>query len=243
MSRPSDGPSRAPVIGLSAYAVPARWGVWDTDAVLVPRAYVDAVVGAGGIPVLLPPLPGLIEPVLERLDALLLIGGPDVDPARYGAARDANTQPSQPDRDAAELGLLAEATAGALPVLAICRGLQVLNIARGGTLHQHLPDVLGDHDGSPGAGIYGTHPIKVADGSRLAQALGRTALEGVPAYHHQGIDRLADGLVATAWTPDGLIEAAEDPALPFCVGVQWHPEVGQDMSLFRALVSAAAAGS
>lgn len=239
MSRLSDGSARAPVIGLSAYAVPARWGVWDTDAVLVPRAYVDAIAGAGGVPVLLPPLVGLIEPVLDRLDALVLIGGPDVDPARYGAERDANTQPAQPDRDAAELALLAAATAGELPVLAICRGLQILNIARGGTLHQHLPDVLGDHDGSPGPGVYGTHPIKVADGSRLAQALGRTALDGVPAYHHQGIDRLADGLVASAWTPDGLIEAVEDPALPFCVGVQWHPEVGQDMSLFRALVTAA----
>ncbi|MBL8930025.1 MAG: gamma-glutamyl-gamma-aminobutyrate hydrolase family protein [Kineosporiaceae bacterium] len=234
---PPSGP--APLIGVSAYAVSARWGVWDAAAVLVPRAYVDAVVEAGGVPVLLPPLPGLIEQVTSRLDGLLLIGGPDVDPARYGAERGPDTQPAHPDRDAAELALLAAATSGQQPVLAICRGMQLLNVARGGTLHQHLPDLLGDHDGSPGPGLYGTHPIKVADGTRLADALGRTALEGVPAYHHQGVDRLADGLVASAWTPDGLIEAVEDPALPFCVGVQWHPEVGEDLSVFRALVRAA----
>ncbi len=236
MSRRSDGP---PVIGLSAYAVPARWGVWDTDAVLLPRAYVDAVAAAGGIPVLLPPLPGLIAGVLDRLDGLLLAGGPDVEPARYGQASGPNTQPAQPLRDAAELELLAEAVTSARPVLAICRGMQLLNVARGGTLHQHLPDVLGTHDGSPGPGVYGTHPITVADGSALAKALGRTAVEGVPAYHHQGVDRLGLGLTASAWTPDGLVEAVEDPELPFCLGVQWHPEVGVDASLFQALVAAA----
>jgi len=229
----------APVIGLSAYSVPARWGVWDTEAVLLPRAYVDAVAAAGGVPVVLPPLPQLIRQMVDRLDGLLLAGGPDVAPARYGAEPGPHTQPSQPDRDAAELGLLSAAVSDRRPVLAICRGMQLLNVARGGTLIQHLPDVLGEHDGSAGPGQYGTHPIKVAEGSRLARALGRTALDSVPAYHHQGVDSLGAGLVACAWAPDGVVEAVEDPALPFCVGVQWHPEVGVDASLFRALVAAA----
>lgn len=240
MSRHSDaGGSPAPLIGLSAYCVPARWGVWDTDAVLLPRAYTDAVAAAGGIPVLLPPVPDLIARVVDRLDGLLLSGGPDVAPARYGAEPGPHTQPSQPDRDAAELGLLGAAVSERRPVLAICRGMQLLNVARGGTLIQHLPDVLGNHDGSEGPGQYGTHPVKIAEGSRLAGALGRTALDGVPAYHHQGVESLGAGLVASAWTPDGLVEAVEDPTMPFCVGVQWHPEVGVDPSLFEALVAAA----
>ncbi|MFZ0161190.1 MAG: gamma-glutamyl-gamma-aminobutyrate hydrolase family protein [Kineosporiaceae bacterium] len=227
---------------MSAYAVPARWGVWDADAVLLPRAYVDAVAAAGGIPVLLPPLPGLIAGVLSRLDGLLLAGGPDVEPARYGQEAGPNTQPAQPLRDAAELDLLSAAVTSGLPVLAICRGMQLLNVARGGTLHQHLPDVLGNHDGSAGPGVYGTHPVTVAGGSRLAAALGRTEVDGVPAYHHQGVDVLGQGLIASAWAPDGLVEAIEDPTLPFCVGVQWHPEEGVDPALFRALVGAAREG-
>lgn len=227
-----------PVIGLSCYAVPARWGVWDVEAVLLPRAYVDAVAAAGGLPVLVPPLPGRIGGVLDRLDGLLLSGGPDVDPARYGRRPGPHTQPPSSERDAAELDLLSGAVERELPVLAVCRGMQVLNVARGGTLHQHLPG----HDGSPGPGRYGRHTIRVADGTRLAAALGRTRLDDVPAYHHQGIESLGAGLVETAWAADdGLVEAVEDPALPFCVGVQWHPEVGTDPSLFRALVAAATA--
>lgn len=128
-------------------------------------------------------------------------------------------------------------------MLAICRGMQLLNVARGGSLHQHLPDVPGipaDHDGSPGPGRFGRHPVRVAEGTRLAEALGRTELAAVPAYHHQGIDVLGGGLVETAWAGDGLVEAVEDPRLPFCLGVQWHPEAGDDLSLFQALVVAAA---
>jgi putative glutamine amidotransferase len=205
----------------------------------VPRAYVDAVAGAGGVPVLLPPLPGLIPAAVDRLDALVLIGGPDVEPVRYGQDVGPDTQPPQPERDEAEFGLLAAAVAGRAPVLAICRGMQLLNVARGGTLHQHLPDLFGEHDGSPGPGAYGSHPITVLDGSRLAGALGRAELDDVPAYHHQGVDVLGKDLVASAWTGDGLVEAVEDPSLPFCVGVQWHPEVGEDTTLFQALVDAA----
>jgi putative glutamine amidotransferase len=236
---PTEPSMRRPVIGLSAYSLPARWGVWDAPAVLLPRAYTDAVVAAGGIPVLLPPLPELIAGALDRLDGLILSGGPDVAPERYGQAAGEHTQPADLDRDAAELALLSGAVDGGTPVLAVCRGLQLLNVARGGTLHQHLPDLLGTHDGSPGLGEYGEHPVRVEPGSLLAKALGRHEVDSVPAYHHQGLDRLGSGLVATAWAPDGLVEAAEDPSLPFCIGVQWHPEMGSDPALFEALVSAA----
>ena len=239
------GAPRRPVIGLTAYSVPASWGAWNVETVLLARNYVDSVVVAGGVPVLLPPLPGVIEGVLDRLDGLLLAGGPDVDPTRYGQEPGPNTQPAQPNRDGAELALLDGAVGRGLPLLAVCRGMQLLNVARGGTLHQHLPDVPGmphDHDGSPQPGVFGRHPVRVAQGSLLATALGRTEVDGVPAYHHQGIDRLGTGLVETAWADDGLVEAVEDPSLPFCLGVQWHPEAGADGSLFQALVGAAGDG-
>jgi putative glutamine amidotransferase len=232
---------RAPVIGLSAYAVRAAWGVWDTDAVLLPRGYVDGVLRAGGLPVLLPPLPGVIEQVLPRLDGLLLAGGPDLDPHRYGAQPGPQTQPPSLERDDAELRLLAGAVDAGLPVLGVCRGLQVLNVARGGSLVQHLPDVLDGEEHAPAPGVYGLHPVTVSAGTRLADVLGRTVVDAVPSYHHQGIERLGDGLVATAWAPDGTVEAVEDPSLPFCVAVQWHPEAGDDPALFTGLVRAARA--
>jgi gamma-glutamyl-gamma-aminobutyrate hydrolase PuuD len=230
-----------PVVGISAYSTRAAWGVWDVEAVLVPRAYVDAVERSGGLPVVLPPLPGIVEALLPRLDALLLAGGPDVEPWRYGQEPGPDTQPPKPERDAAELGLLAGAVDAGLPVLGICRGMQLINVARGGTLHQHLPDAVGHDDHAPAPGVYGDHHVRVEAGSRLARALGGRAATTVPAYHHQGLDRLGDRLVATAWSGDGLVEAVEDPALPFCVGVQWHPEVGADAALFTALVDAARA--
>lgn len=234
--------SRRPLVALSAYATRARWGAWEEDTVLLARNYVDAVAAAGGLPVLLPPLPGLVGQVLDRVDALVLSGGPDIEPSRYGQEARAQTQTPHTARDDAELELLARAVAGRVPVLGVCRGMQLLNVARGGTLHQHLPDVAGippDHDGSCGPGVFGRHPVRVAAGSRLAEVLGATELDGVPAYHHQGIDRLGAGLVETAWAADGLVEAVEDPSLPFCLGVQWHPEAGADLSLFEALVAAA----
>ncbi|HYK66906.1 MAG TPA: gamma-glutamyl-gamma-aminobutyrate hydrolase family protein [Streptosporangiaceae bacterium] len=227
-----------PVIGISAYSQQARWGSWDLPAVLLPRRYTDMVTAGGGQPVLLPPSPG-ISSVLGRLDGLLLSGGGDIDPDRYGAPRDPATDPANPGRDDAEIDLARRAIAAGLPLLGICRGLQVVNVALGGTLHQHLPAVVG-HDGhSPEQQGYGSHKVSVAAGSQLAGILGRTEA-AVPTHHHQAVDRLGDGLIPTAWTDDGTVEAAEmtEPA-SFMIAVQWHPEAGDDLSLFTALAAAA----
>jgi putative glutamine amidotransferase len=229
-----------PVIGLTSYEEQARWGVWDVPSVLLPSVYVQAVVAAGGVPLLLPPLPEIIEAVLPRLDGLILAGGPDIEPSRYGADALESTGPPRVERDGAELGLAGTALAAGLPVLGICRGLQLLNVARGGTLHQHLPDLLDSSEHAPAPAVYGHHPVKVTPGSLLAESLGRTEAE-VPSYHHQGIDKLGAGLTVSAVAPDGTIEAIEDQSMTFCLAVQWHPEVGDDGSLFTALVTAARA--
>ncbi len=242
-----------PVIGISSYAEQACWGAWDTAAVLLPRRYPDSVAAAGGIPVLLPPLRG-IEETVSRLDGLILAGGGDIDPAEFGAPPHPQTDGIRPDRDTAEFALVSAALEHGLAFLGICRGMQVLNVARGGTLHQHLPDLVG-HDGhSPVSGGYGSHLVKVATGSRLAGVLGDPRPQheiAVPTHHHQAVDRLGEGLIASAWTADGVIEAVEfgsaEPNVPgldgsgFALGVQWHPEAGQDHRLFRALVAAAGA--
>jgi putative glutamine amidotransferase len=233
--------STRPVIGISSYAEQARWGSWDTPCILLPRRYADSVARAGGIPLLLPSVPG-VEQALPRLDGLVLAGGGDIAPGMFGAQAHPRSGGVRPDRDAAELALASAALELSLPLLGICRGLQLLNVALGGTLHQHLPDLVG-HDGhSPVTGGYGTHQVKVAPDSRLAGLLGAAAAGefGVPTHHHQAIDRLGEGLVATAWTPDGTIEAAELPGPGFVLAVQWHPEAGDDPSLFRALAGAAA---
>jgi putative glutamine amidotransferase len=226
-----------PVIGLTTYEEDARWGVWDLSAVLLPSNYVRSVVAAGGIPLLLPPVPELIEAALPRLDGLILTGGPDIDPDRYGQTPLETTSPPRNARDAAELELLAAGLAASKPVLGICRGMQLMNVARGGTLLQHLPDVLGTTDHSPAPAVYGRHPVSVTPGSLLAKTLGRLDLE-VSSYHHQGIGDLGTGLTVTAVAPDGTVEALEDQSFPFCLAVHWHPEVGDDVSLFAALVSA-----
>jgi putative glutamine amidotransferase len=230
----------APVIGISAYQEQARWGAWDLGAVVLPQAYAAQVAAAGGLPVLLPPEAG-IGAVVSRLDGLILSGGGDVDPASYGADPHPQTGGVRPARDTAERALFAAAVDRGLPILGICRGLQVINTYLGGTLHQHLPEVTGHQDHSPARGQYGMHAVRVDPASRLAAVLGRTALEGEPSAHHQAIDRLGKGLTAVAWAPDGIIEAVDidAPGCPFALAVQWHPEAGSDPSLFRALVAAA----
>ncbi len=237
--------SGTPLVGISAYCEQARWGVWDMEAMVLPRRYPDRVAHAGGIPVLLPPTAG-IEDALARLDCLVLSGGGDIDPARYGAQRGPETASVREDRDAAELALLETALAAGMPILGICRGMQLINVALGGSLHQHLPDVVGHDEHAPKPGAFGSHQVKVAPGSRLADILGHTDLDvhldtDVPTHHHQGINRLGAGLTATAWATDGTVEAFEiDPSqCPFGLAVQWHPEAGDDLRLFTALVEAA----
>lgn len=228
-----------PLIGISSYSEVAKWGVWELRATLLPQSYPDAVAGAGGVPVLLPPLPG-VEAAVERLDGLIISGGPDVEPSRYGAERDPLTKVIRPDRDAAEVALFQAALERGLPVLGVCRGMQLMNVALGGTLIQHLPDVVGHDEHSPVANGHGEHKVQVGDSGCLAAILGPGNVV-VPTHHHQGIDRLADGLTATAWAEDGVIEAFEMDAgaHPFAVAVQWHPEASTEHALFRALVEAA----
>ncbi len=231
-----------PLIGLSSYVGPASWRTWrDVPAALVPHAYVDHVLAAGGIPVIVPPAATASSEVLgvltERLDGLILIGGPDLDPASYGEQPHPLTQEPSPDRDAGEMALLVMMRQHQRPILGICRGIQVMAVAAGGKLIQHLPDILGHDTHSPNPSVYGEHDVTIAPTSRLHTILGPAAR--VSSYHHQG---LADhpGYVATAWAPDGTVEAVEDPDLPFCMGVLWHPEVGADPRLFQGLVAAAA---
>jgi putative glutamine amidotransferase len=241
----ADTGTARPVIGISAYSQNARWGSWDLPAVLLPRRYTDMVIRAGGLPVLLPPADG-VAGVLPRLDGLVLSGGGDIDPALYGAEPHAKAGPPNAARDSAELELCKRALASGLPLLGICRGLQIINVALGGTLHQHLPDLVGNDSHSPDEAGYGSHKVSVASGSQLSAVLGRTEA-AVPTHHHQAIDRLGTGLAATAWTDDGVIEAVEfgqqdgsTTSSGFMMAVQWHPEAGEDPSLFNALIAVAA---
>ncbi len=231
-----------PVIGVSSYAERAVWGVWDSDAVVLPRTYVTSVTGSGGAAVVLPPVSG-VEQVVPRLDGLVLAGGSDIDPVRYGARRDAHAQPPVHDRDDAEAALLAAALDIGIPVLGICRGMQMINVCRGGSLLQHLPSVVGHTDHSPTPAGFGRHEVRVESGSRLAHLLGRSGAIVVPTNHHQAVERVGRGLVASAWATDGTIEAVEDPRAAFLVGVQWHPEAGDDHAIFGSLVTAARAYS
>ncbi len=207
--------------------------------------YLRAIDAAGGMPVVLPPCIEDIEPLIGRLDGVCLSGGPDLDPAAYDAPdRHAELGPTEPSLDAFELALARAADERELPVLAICRGAQVVNVARGGALHQHLPDVVGEavQHRQTAAAREPTHPVTVAPRSRLATMLGRGRVE-VNSFHHQAASRIGEGLVPTAWAPDGTVEAFEAPGERFLVGVQWHAEcLPAHGVLFSALVTAAAGG-
>jgi putative glutamine amidotransferase len=225
-----------PLIGISTYREQARWGAWDLPAVLLPASYPDAVAEAGGEPVLLPTGAVSAEAV-RRLDGLVLAGGADVDPARYGHQAGPHTTVLRPERDAAELAVLQAALSRDLPLLAICRGMQLLNVELGGDLLQHLPDVPGAGIHHPGAGLFAGRQVRTAPGTQLDRLLGPTA--AVDCHHHQALDRIAPELTPSAWAEDGLVEAVEATGRRFCLGVQWHPEAGADRRLFEALVSAA----
>ncbi|MFG1883163.1 gamma-glutamyl-gamma-aminobutyrate hydrolase family protein [Micromonospora sp. NPDC049102] len=226
---------RRPLIGVSAYVEPVDWAVWrGVRAVLVPAAYVRAVTAAGGRAVVLPP-DDCDADVLAVLDGLLLAGGADVGPVRYGQQPHPRTE-DRPDRDAGELTLLTAALAAHLPVLGVCRGMQLLAVAYGGTLHQHLPDVLGSEAHRPAPGVYGTHPVRFAPGSLAARTM--AGAEQVNSYHHQAV-ATPGRLAVTGWAGDGVIEAVEDPGRPFVLGVQWHPENEPDPRPITALVRAA----
>ncbi len=224
----------APVVALTSNAATVSWTIWrDMPTTVLAWSYVAKVVEAGGSPMLLPPIPEAAHDVVSRADALLLTGGADIDPSRYGAVRDPHTLPPDRARDRTELAALEAAQRRGIPVLGICRGMQLLAVARGGTLRQDLPT---HRPAVPGR--FEKHHVRIEAGTRLAAALGVSTV--LYCHHHQGVDRLRTGLVATAWAEDGELEAIEDPASPFVVGVQAHPEEGPDTAgLFTAFVEAA----
>jgi putative glutamine amidotransferase len=221
-----------PLIGISAYVEQARWGVWDREVTLLPQVYVTAVHAAGGRAVVVPPFPEGAASVVAALDGLVLAGGGDLDPALYGAEPDPRTTGIRPLRDAGEVALLRAAIEADLPTLGICRGMQLLSAYAGGKLVQHLES--GEHRGRPG--VYVRHPVRTVPGTRLAGILGEAT--EVPSYHHQGVAD-AGSLAVSAYAPDGGIEAVEEPAARFRLGVLWHPEQGTDPRLFHALLAAA----
>ena len=225
------------MIGITTYVTRAQWSYWDEDAVLVPAAYVQALSRAGGRPVLIPPSEQGIEETLDAVDGLIFSGGSDLDPDLYDQEPHDETFGVVPERDRAELALLEAALARDLPVLAVCRGSQVLNVARGGDLVQHLPDLVGDEKHKHTPGTFADHDITLQPGTRLASLLGDHA--PVKSHHHQGFGRVGDGLRVAAHAEDGTIEAVEDPSRRFALGVLWHPEAGEDLKLFEELVDAA----
>ncbi|MEU0178199.1 gamma-glutamyl-gamma-aminobutyrate hydrolase family protein [Streptomyces massasporeus] len=224
------------MIGVSTYLESgARWGVWELEAALLPVGYPRLIQRAGGLAAMLPPDDTrYAAEAVARLDGLVIAGGPDVEPVRYGAEREPRTGPPAPERDAWELALIEAALAARVPLLGICRGMQLLNVALGGTLVQHI-------DGHAEAvGVFGGHAVKPVPGSLYAGVVPEETF--VPTYHHQAVDRLGEGLVPSAYAADGTVEAVELPSADWVLGVQWHPEMGEDVRVMRALMEAASTG-
>ena len=234
-----------PVIGLTTYRETASWGVWRTAADLLPTVYARGIEAAGGVPVLLPPVadPAHAHPTaaasVGAVAGLLVAGGADVSPERYGEPPHPRTSSWREDRDTWELALLDAAAAVDLPVLGVCRGMQVMAVHAGGTLEQHVPDVVGHENHSPGGDAFGETAVAVTAGSRLSAVVPQRLR--VHCHHHQSV-RTHPGFEAAAWSEEGVLEAIETPGGQFRVGVQWHPEMAADGGLFSALVRAAADG-
>lgn len=232
--------TRSPVIGVTTYAELADWADWPQPVVLAPANYVNCVAAAGGVPVLLPPWSandGDTAATLERLDGVLLIGGDDVCGEFYGRTEEPDEHDRgrhRPERDAFEIAVARHAWQRDVPMLAICRGVQVLNVALGGTLIADLFTAGYGREHRIKRGVFNRHPVTLEPGSKVRAICG--ARPEVPSHHHQAIDHVAEGLVASGRSDDGLIEAVEAPGRTFIVGVQWHPEEGTDMALFRALI-------
>ncbi|WP_258803040.1 gamma-glutamyl-gamma-aminobutyrate hydrolase family protein [Pseudarthrobacter sp. NS4] len=232
-----------PIIGLSTYLEQAGTaGCGTVSAAFLPETYLIPIIAAGGVPTLLPPQPvaaGVIEALVGRLDGLLIPGGWDVDPALYGQEAHAETDEPRPERDAWEQALIREALRQDVPLLCICRGEQLLNVTLGGTLHQHLPEVVGNGQYQLGGYAFNQIPVEVRPDSQLARLIGSDT-QIVPVAHHQAVDKLGEGLVAAAWSEDQVVEAIEYPANSFALGIQWHPEeLPEDFGLFRGFIEAA----
>lgn len=229
-----------PRIGVSTYREQAAWGAWDLDAALLPSTYVDCVAAAGGIPLLLAPIDDTDAAAesVAALDGLILTGGPDLDPARYGERPHPETGAPRTRRDAWEFALLAAALNRDVPVLGVCRGAQLLNVAHGGTLIQHLPQAPGAVDHRGGPAVFAATRVTLDPGALPGSVLGPFA--EVSCYHHQALARLGAGLTVTGRAPDGTVESVAVEGRDFAVGVQWHPETDRELRLFAALVEAAA---
>lgn len=242
---PSSG--RRPLVGVTTYRQITSWWSWERDAALVPGRYLDVVEAAGGEPLLLPPRAddaapadaGRHDRLVTALDGLVLIGGGDLDPSRYGADTDPRNGGISPPRDDLELGLVRAALDRHVPLLAVCRGMQALNVCLGGDLVQQLPDRLGSTRHQPRPGAFGPVTVLTEPGTEVRRLLGERT--EVLCSHHQAVDRLGQGLLVAARSEDGVVEAVERPGPGFVVGVQWHPEETGDVRLFAALVDAAAA--
>lgn len=225
-----------PLIGISTYLeAKASWGLWELPAALLPTGYPRLVQAAGGLTAMLPPDdPSYADEVVARLDGVVIAGGPDVEPVRYGSEREERTGPPARERDAWELALIEAALASGTPLLGICRGMQLLNVALGGTLVQHMEGHV------EAVGVFGTHEVKPVPGT-LYESIAPAASTAVPTYHHQAVDDLGRGLVVSAYAEDGTVEAVELPSESWVLGVQWHPEMGDDLRVMAALVRAAKA--